>query len=77
MRVLLKEHGLNTEPEWIEGIKEGHISGELRERAFSLIPQNSDNTIIELADLLIEAAERLDDAHEEWMERELLYGTPS
>ena len=59
-----------------------HFSGLLRQMSDML--GDSSNTVIdenqneyELATVLWETAERLDDAHEEWLGNQLLYGTPS
>ena len=73
MRIQMEALGMNPNPLWILGTQtgplyNGHISGEMREmsdkiRQFAYCkPQ---------AILLAEAAERLDDAHQDWMEWKL------
>lgn len=65
MRQTLSSQGKPTEPEWILATEgDGHISGQLREAAFEFeIPSK-------LEALIDEAAEALDDAHEEWLEQQ-------
>jgi hypothetical protein len=57
-----------TLPKWIRGYdnqREMHLSGELREATFR---EDVPDDILALLD---EAAETLDDAHEEWLERQI------
>ena len=71
-----------AEPAWIRGYaepeRENHLSGALREAIDELIWKNRsaqeglNKDEAALAELLEEAAETLDDAHQEWLERELL-----
>jgi hypothetical protein len=71
----LQKHDIPTEPPWILAIDSavsdaGHISGQLRE-ASDIVWDNDRLTAEELnhqlSILLGEAAEQLDDAHEEWL----------
>lgn len=70
------EHlGLDPEPAWIKGIDTGvagqedmHISGQMRELSDDIYRHDQDNSA---SILLGEAADRLDDAHEQWMEDQL------
>lgn len=68
--------GLNPLPSWIEGYNRepyetSHISGQMRELSDKLW----DTGVQEAAIMLAEGADRLDDAHEEWMINQL--GLPS
>ena len=69
-------NGMDPEPSWVKGYENGydgpHISGQMRELSDELWGNNQEASI-----MLAEAAERIDDAHEEWMTERLLYGTPS
>lgn len=68
MRERLESLGEPTEPPWIRGYttRDMHLSGALREASMNwTLP-------IEIEGLLDEAAETLDDAHEEWLENKLL-----
>lgn len=57
---------LNPRPWWILATEgNGDISGQLRDATFR------EDVPIGVIDLLDEAAERLDDAHEEWMMNKL------
>ena len=76
LRIHLETENLTTDPQWILGMQTdppsevGHISGQLRETS-DAIWDNDGLTVDELNSisvLLSEAAERLDDAHQEWME---------
>ena len=72
MRVEMLTLALNPNPPWILGIDEEagqHISGELREASDQLF--NTPGGLGYFSELLGEAAEKLDDAHEEWMEEQL------
>lgn len=64
MRVELENNDLPTEPKWVRGLQMGnmHLSGVLREASM-----NWSNLPPEIEALLDEAAETLDDAHEEWL----------
>lgn len=61
------------EPAWIRGYskRENHLSGELREMADSMMgydpAQMPGSNELKLRELLTEAAETLDDAHENWL----------
>jgi hypothetical protein len=76
MRQQMVELHLNPEPQWILGIPTGeqstsepaHISGQLREIADIMWEFEEMQGICILIE---EAAEKLDDAHQEWMERQL------
>lgn len=64
----LEKWNWNPNPEWIKGTEETgttHISGQLREKSDELWATDQDTSI-----LLGEAAEKLDDAHEEWLENQ-------
>jgi hypothetical protein len=63
MRKRLQSLGEPTEPPWIRGWKtrDMHLSGSLREASMNW------SLPIEIEDLLDEAAETLDDAHEMWL----------
>lgn len=71
MRAELENHDIPTEPSWIRGYATSqhkmHLSGILREAEmeWSHLPP-------EIRHLLDEAAETLDDAHEEWLENKLI-----
>ena len=69
MRVELENNDLPSEPKWIRGLqpRSMHLSGELREAAM-----NWSNLPPEIEELLDEAAETLDDAHEEWLMERLM-----
>lgn len=68
----LKSLTLPTAPEWIQGYtkRDGHLSGALRE-AEERFFGTTDESVKELLSLLEEAAETLDDAHQEWMETQI------
>lgn len=70
MRAELENHQIPTEPSWIRGYASSetkmHLSGILREAAMNY------NVLPEIEHLLDEAAETLDDAHEEWLENKLI-----
>lgn len=65
MREYLEDRGHETEPKWIRGYEDRkmHLSGDLREAVM-----NWSDLPPEVEALLYEAAETLDDAHEEWLE---------
>jgi hypothetical protein len=76
----MENRGLKTAPKWVWGEtqRDCHLSGELREAsgevwggkvgvAFEVLTEKE----LKLVCLLEEAAEALDDAHEEWMENQL------
>ena len=71
MQTELRSYNMPTEPDWVFGYHKPdritmHLSGRLREAAmWSGLPP-----LIE--ELLEEAAETLDDAHEEWLQDRLL-----
>ncbi len=71
MRAELENNSIPTEPNWVFGYHKPdritmHLSGRLREAAMEAnLPP-----LIEA--LLDEAAETLDDAHEEWLQERLL-----
>lgn len=71
----LTYRGLVSAPPWILGVlnEEMHISGELRKLSDALWARNDELT--EVSILLTEAAEKLDDAHEEWLEEQDPTGT--
>lgn len=67
----LQKYHIPTEPSWIRGymkssISKKHLSGRLREAS------EDKNLPMEIECLLDEAAETLDDAHEEWLENKLI-----
>lgn len=65
----LDERGLPTEPTWIRGYerRDNHLSGALREAGYSIGPGHDEGNFDHIVALLEEAAEALDDAHEEWL----------
>ena len=72
MRAELENNNIPTEPDWVFGYHKPdritmHLSGRLREAAINC---SSLPPVIE--ELLDEAAETLDDAHEEWLQERLL-----
>lgn len=71
MRAELENFEIPTEPSWIRGYASSknkmHLSGILREASM-----NWHQLPPEIEHLLDEAAETLDDAHEEWLENKLL-----
>lgn len=72
MRVQMEDLELNPDPSWIlrtDG-EEGHISGQLRESSDLL--WNRGEWGRSVAILLGATADRLDDAHEEWMKAQLI-----
>lgn len=64
-----------TTPDWMQGlpitgVADMHFSGQLRDLASELW----DNPEMQrVADMMFEAAERLDDAHEDWLARRVSY----
>lgn len=73
MRIRLESMGIAPDPSWILATDgPGHISGEMREKSDDMWRFDHENSA---AILLGEAAERLDEAHEEWMMDKL--GIPS
>lgn len=77
MRQRLEKLDLPSEPAWVYGTSErdNHLSGALRDAADAVWgPRTGTAHLVLTADeltlveLLSEAAETLDDAHEEWME---------
>lgn len=76
MRIAMISKGMNPDPSWIlrtDG-EDGHISGQLRDRSDDLW-HNTDNTIRELCILMEETADQIDDAHEQWMNYQLMWDT--
>jgi hypothetical protein len=71
MRTKLENYKISTEPSWIRGYASSenkmHLSGILREASM-----NWHQLPPEIERLLDEAAEALDDAHEEWLENKLI-----
>jgi hypothetical protein len=60
----LERRGISTDPHWVQGYekRDNHLSGALREAAM-----NWSDLPAEVEMLLDEAAEVLDDAHEDWL----------
>lgn len=68
MRQILEQWGMETEPKWIlrtDG-EPGHISGQLRELSDEIWDSSHDDQMASI--LISEAAEQIDDAHEDWLE---------
>jgi hypothetical protein len=66
------------EPEWVRGFKsskrDNHLSGALREMADEVMSNpdiSLDDIEMNIRELLEEAAETLDEAHEEWLNTQL------
>ena len=71
MRQQLEKWGWSSEPEWIlrtDG-ESGHITGQMREAADDLF--NTPGGLGYFHDLLMQSAEQLDDAHQEWLENQI------
>jgi hypothetical protein len=78
LRLELEKLGLNPEPKWILGIDTSwhtHISGQMRESSDDIWDIETWGAVAsprDIAILLGEAAEQIDDAHQEWMENQLM-----
>jgi len=77
MRQRLERLDLPSEPAWVYGTtkRDNHLSGALRDAADAVWGPRTGiahlvltDEELKLVELLSEAAETLDDAHEEWME---------
>jgi len=74
IRLGVREH--NTDASWVKGYqkRDCHLSGSLREMADEIMSNpdiSLDDIEMNIRELLTEAAECLDDAHQEWLSLQL------